>query len=169
MNLEHDKWGQPNGPGKSCSLRLHCVVHWEINCLACPTQHRRVPILGRLGVCAAPAIAALYTYCHPPGKKAIHIDGKRLKKLAKFVEFPGFVSRTDNKAYMDYLRIPHANRAQSLFPLLFFFRLLIFYSLLQKKFTPNYFWIIHDSELFYFTRGRSLEISEINKLVGGHG
>ena len=164
MNLEHDKWGQPNGPGKSCSLRLHCVVHWEINCLACPTQHRRVPILGR-GVLAL-RCTRIATHLE---KKAIHIDGKRLKKLAKFVEFPGFVSRTDNKAYMDYLRIPHANRAQSLFPLLFFFRLLIFYSLLQKKFTPNYFWIIHDSELFYFTRGRSLEISEINKLVGGHG
>ena len=74
-------------------------------------------------MCAAPAIAALYTYCHPPGKKAIHIDGKRLKKLAKFVEFPGFVSRTDNKAYMDYLRIPHANRAQSLLPQLFLIRL----------------------------------------------
>ena len=96
------------------------------------------------GVCVLPLLALRCTRIATHlEKKAIHIDGKRLKKLAKFVEFPGFVSRTDNKAYMDYLRIPHANRAQSLLPLLFFFRLLIFYSLLQKKFTPNYFRILY--------------------------
>lgn len=37
---------------------------------------------------------------HLEKKSAIHIDGRRLKQLATFVEFPGFVSRTHNKAYM---------------------------------------------------------------------
>jgi hypothetical protein len=120
------------------------------------------------GVCVLPLLALRCTRIATHlEKKAIHIDGKRLKKLAKFVEFPGFVSRTDNKPYMDYLRIPHANRAQSLLPQLFLIRLyftrsykrnlhliileFIFICPVSKK-IPNYF-------ILLCTRSLSLVIS----------
>jgi hypothetical protein len=62
-------------------------------------------------------------HVYPPGKKLLTLM-EMFEKAATFVEFPGFVSRTGNKAYMDYLRIPHGNLAQSLLSLLFLVRLL---------------------------------------------
>jgi hypothetical protein len=75
---------------------------------------------------------------------------------------------------MDYLRIPHANRAQSLLPLLFLINSPTDIFLLQKihliilEFYMSSF--KEDSEIFFLRcpRGRSLVISR-NKLVGGHG